>query len=272
MASQHPAPFTDIHCHLIPGIDDGSQNWDDTLAMARMAVRDGISTIICTPHQLGNFRHNDGDTIRARTAELQRVLNENQIPLRVLPGGDVRIESEMVRMIGEGSVMSLGDHRRHVLLELPHEMYIPLERLLAELASARLVGILSHPERNQGILNTPHVLGPLVDRGCLLQVTAGSLVGAFGPHIQRFTEDLVTQGLVHFVSTDAHSPKSRRPLLRRAFDRVAEITNFETASDLCCHNPGCVAAGREVTAGRRSTKKAAPSRSGRGFFGWGRAA
>src|SRR5689334_3371145 len=118
-----PGPFVDIHCHLVPGIDDGAQNWDDTLAMARMASEDGIGTIVVTPHQLGSYRCNVGDEIRRRTAELQSVLDEHHIDLQVLPGGDVRIESDLVSLVRQGEVMSLADHRKHVLLELPHEMY-----------------------------------------------------------------------------------------------------------------------------------------------------
>lgn len=246
----NPEPFIDIHCHLIPGIDDGSQSWEDTLAMAEMAAHDGIGAIICTPHQLGNYAHNHGDLIRERTYELQRVLDEQGINLIVLPGGDVRIEENLVDLVQAGDVMSLGDHRRHVLLELPHEMYIPLERLLDQLHAAGMIGILSHPERNQGILTRPEVLPPLVDRGCLMQVTANSLTGTFGTQLQQFTESLIVQGLVHFVSTDAHSPKSRRPLLRRAYDHVARLVGEPIAMDLCCRNPGCIAAGEDIPLGR----------------------
>lgn len=245
-----PEPFIDIHCHLIPAIDDGSQSWEDTLEMADMAAQDGIGAIVCTPHQLGNYAHNHGDMIRERTYELQRVLDEHGIGLIVLPGGDVRIEETMVDKLCSGEVMSLGDHRRHVLLELPHEMYFPLERLLEDLRSVGMIGILSHPERNQGILQQPEVLPPLVDRGCLMQVTANSLTGTFGTQLQQFTENLIVQGLVHFVSTDAHSPKSRRPLLRRAYDHVTRLVGEEVALDLCCRNPGCIAAGEDIPLGR----------------------
>lgn len=245
-----PEPFVDIHCHLIPGIDDGSQNWEETLAMARMAVNDGIGAIVCTPHQLHNYACNHGQLIRERTCELQRVLDENGVDLLVMPGGDVRIEDGMVQKICAGEVMTLADQYRHVLLELPHEMYIPLERLLDELATEGFIGILSHPERNQGILENPTVLPGLVDRGCLMQVTANSLTGTFGANLQRFTEDLICQGLVHFVSTDAHSPKARRPLLRRAFDRVEQLVGWEVATQLCCRNPACIAAGEDIPSGR----------------------
>lgn len=247
--------FVDIHCHLLPGIDDGAKDWDEALAMARLAVEDGTATVIATPHQLGNYGHNRGDEIRGLVAELQQRFEQAQIPLTVLPGADVRIEPEMVEQLIRGDVLTLGDHRRHVLLELPHELYLPLQPVLDELSRRKMAGILSHPERNQGILRQPEVLAPLVEGGCLLQITAGSLCGTFGPQCQQFCEWLLGAGLVHFVATDAHGPRSRRPLMRRAFDRVVELTGEATAIDLCSRNPSRAAAGQPVTAGRREAPR-----------------
>ena len=133
--------FVDIHCHLLPGIDDGAKSWEESLAMARMAVADGIETIVVTPHQLGGFSQNHGPTIRARTEELSQLLAEHEIPLVVLPGADVRIESNMIALVQQGEVLSLADHRRHILLELPHELYLPLDRLILDLKAADMVGI-----------------------------------------------------------------------------------------------------------------------------------
>lgn len=229
--------------------------------MAKMAVADGIGTIVATPHQLGSNAKNSGDAIRAAVAAFQRLLEQQQVPLRVLPGADVRIEPDLVRKIRAGEVVTLGDRRRHVLLELPHDVYVPLDRLLAELAAAKVLGILSHPERNRGLLSQPGVLRPLVERGCLLQITAGSLTGAFGSQVQKFACSLVEQRLVHFVSTDAHSTKSRPPVLRSAFERVAELAGENTALDLCCRNPAAVAAGGTVPSGRRESTKS-------GWTGW----
>lgn len=257
--------MTDIHCHLIPGIDDGSKNLQESLTMAKMAVEDGIGQIIVTPHQLGNFKHNTGDQIRAATQQLQTELDRHQIPLRVLPGGDVRIEQTMVRQLLSGEVMSLGDHKRHVLLELPHELYFPLEPILQQLARNKMVGILSHPERNQGILRQRDLLPALVDHGCLMQVTAGSLLGGMGKECQELSRWMLREGLVHFLASDAHGPKSRRPLLRRAYDEVAHLVNEQTAHDLLIVNPGCVAVGRDVPAGRRSVPRR-KQKSG-GWFG-----
>jgi protein-tyrosine phosphatase len=244
--------FTDIHCHLLPGIDDGAEDLNESFAMARLAVNDGFTTVIATPHQLGSFGHNRGDDIRLRVSQLQQRLDQAGVPLNVLPGADVRIDSGMIEGMRTGDVLTLGDHRRHVLLELPHDLYLPLEPIVDELQRYGTIGILSHPERNQGILRRPEVVMPLVDHGCLMQVTAGSICGAFGPACRQLSEWLLSEGLVHFVATDAHGARSRRPLLRRAFDRVAELTSDTLAAEVCSENPAAVATGQVVRPGRRA--------------------
>lgn len=258
------AGFVDIHCHLVPEIDDGAKSLDESLTMAEMAVDDGIETIIVTPHQLGNYAHNGGDLIRQRTRQLQEQLDEHRLPLRVLAGADVRIEAGMIAGVRSGDVVTLADHRRHVLLELPHELYFPIERVLDDLHRMGVVGILSHPERNQGLLKQPDLVPSLVDNGCLMQVTAGSLLGGMGPGPKEMAEWMVEEGLVHFLATDAHGSKSRRPLMRRAFECAADLSDWEYAEEICCHNPGCVAEGQEVVAGRRRGK----TKKTRGLAGW----
>ena len=262
-------PMVDIHCHLVPGIDDGSKSLPESLEMASMAVNDGIGVIIVTPHQLGNFKFNTGDVIRNATINLQVELDRHGIPLRVLPGGDVRIEEDMMRKLVSGEVMTLADRKRHVLLELPHELYFSLEPILQQLVRQKMVGILSHPERNLGLLRQRELLPKLVDAGCLMQVTAGSLVGGMGPECQELAVWMLEEGLVHFLATDAHSPKTRRPLLRRAYQEAAKLTDEKTAYDLCILNPGCVALGRDVPAGRRPVVR--KKQSGKSWFGFGKA-
>ncbi len=261
--------FVDIHCHLAPGIDDGAKSWEQSLEMARLAVSDGFEAMICTPHQLGNYGHNSGEIIRRTITQLQQVLTSHRIPLKVLPGADVRIEPCMYDRLKTGDVLSLGDHRKHVLLELPHEIYIPLEGVLDNLERMGMVGILSHPERNQGIMKEPGLLPGLVERGCLMQVTAGSLMGTFGPISQQLAESMLTDGQVHFLATDAHGPKSRRPLMRRAYEKVAEMLDQDTAELLCCQNPKAVLHAQDVEDGFLPIKpKSVFSR----LFSWKRAA
>jgi protein-tyrosine phosphatase len=239
-------PFVDIHCHLLPGVDDGAKSWQESLEMTRMAVQDGIQFVIATPHQLGAFGHRRGCEIRDATQRLQNYVAEQGSGLRILPGADVRVEPDMVPRIARGEVLTLADQRKHVLLELPHEIYVPLDRCLRELADHGLVGVLSHPERNQGLLRQPRLIPKLLQLGCLMQITAGSLLGSFGPHSQALCESMLDQGYVHFVATDAHGTKSRRPLLRRAFLRVSQIAGAEMAREICCHNPARVVRGESI--------------------------
>jgi protein-tyrosine phosphatase len=172
----------------------------------------------------------------------------------------------MIRKIHDGEVLTLADHGRYVLLEMPHELYFPLERLLRDLERSGMVGVLSHPERNQGVLAKPGVLGPLVDAGCLLQVTAASLMGTFGPRVRGLGEWMVREGLAHFVATDAHGSKMRRPLMKQAHERITAIAGVRTADALCCENPARVVANREVAPGRHKPKPRAAS-----WFRWRKA-
>lgn len=241
--------FVDIHCHLLPGIDDGAADLEASLAMARLSVEQGVETILVTPHQLGAFGHNRGDDIRRRTAALQEELDRRAIPLRVLPGADVRIEDHMIAGLESGEVVSLGDHRRHVLLELPHELYFPLGPVLDGLEAIGMTGVLSHPERNAGLLAEPHLVDELVERGCLMQVTSGSLVGAFGSQSGAMAERMAKSGAIHFLATDGHGPTKRRPRLADGFAAAERIAGEEAAWLWCRDNPAAVAEGREVTPG-----------------------
>ncbi|QDS96645.1 Tyrosine-protein phosphatase YwqE [Roseimaritima multifibrata] len=240
--------FVDIHCHLLPGIDDGSRSWEDSLAMAQQMVAEGIDTVCVTPHQLGNYTSTTGQTIRQRTGQLQQWLQTNQVPLNVLPGADVRIDADMITRLQSGDCVSLGDRRRHVLLELPHELYLPLEPVLEQLERIGMVGILSHPERNRGIMRQPQVIEPLIRAGCLMQVTADSFVGEFGQEPEALAKHIVGNGWCHFLATDAHGSTKRPPRLRRAYDLAEQMVGRSMANAMCSENPRAVAEGRNVDA------------------------
>ena len=247
--------FIDMHCHMLPGIDDGARNWDEALAMARLAEADGIQTVIATPHQLGAYRTNDGRTIRARVAHLREFLNQRDVNLRVLPGAEARIEPNLIGRIRAGEILTLADRGRYVLLEMPQEICLPIEGLLGELNRAGVTGVLAHAERNMGILAQPSLAESFVAAGCLLQVTAGSILGTFGKPVEETSLRLIRQGMVHFVATDAHSAKSRRPLMRQAFDCLVEIVGHEAAAALCCHNPAALLDDGHIESGLGRPKK-----------------
>ncbi|MBN1589845.1 MAG: hypothetical protein JW888_10055 [Pirellulales bacterium] len=262
--------FIDTHCHLLPGVDDGAITWEDALAMARAAAADGISVAIVTPHQLGTNRQLNGPTIRAKTAHLQQFLNQNHVSLHVLPGAEVRVEPDLVEKIREGEVLTLADRGRYVLLELPHEVYLPLDEMLQNLRRAGLIGILAHIERNQGVLAQPSVIQPLLDSGCLLQVTAASITGSFGPHVQKLAERLIQQGQVQFIATDAHGVNVRRPQMQRAFQRTVELAGYRTACDLFCNHPAAVVNDQPLALWTKKTSHSKRPGLGR-WFPWSKA-
>jgi protein-tyrosine phosphatase len=253
-------PFADIHCHLLPAVDDGAANWAEMLAMAQLAVSEGFRSIVCTPHQLAGFVHVPAETIRKKAAEATAFLSDQHVALSIRPGAEIRIGPETVERMAAGHTLSLGEHDRHVLIELPFELYLPCDDLLAELNARRIVPIMAHPERNHALRAAPRQVAELVRAGWLMQLTGGSITGAFGPEIQQFAEQLLTEGLVHFISTDAHGPRVRPPLMRAAFDRVCELTDWATATKLCSRHPQHVFDGGQITVSQAAPRKR--------VFGW----
>lgn len=248
-------------------MDDGAATWAEALAMAEVAHADGIRTVVATPHQLGVYAGNRAEAICQRAAELADRVAQRGIGLEVLPGADVRVSADLVAQIRRGEVLTLAGRGRHVLLELPPDVSLPLEGLLRELRQVGLVGILSHPERNVAMMRHPEIIRPWVAAGCLIQVTAGSLCGEFGSRVQGFCRWLVRRGLVHFVATDAHSAHGRAPRLRQAFQRVEALAGRRMAAACCSENPAQVVQGRDVSAqGRRGPRSFWPL-----WIGWRKA-
>ena len=260
--------FSDIHCHIVPGIDDGASDLAESIAMARMAEADGTKSLVATPHQLGNNSHVTAEAIRQGVAELQAALDAEGIAVSVLPGADVRIEPELPKLLKQGKVLTLAERGKHVLLELPHDTYIPLEPLLGALDRQGLVGILSHPERNRGIIKRPEVMEDVVAAGGLLQITAGSLTGAFGGSPQRIAEYCVENRLIHFIASDAHDTKKRPFGMRAAYETICEMADERLAELVCCENPARVVDGEDVDID--GPTRAKPRRKGWGFFGFGK--
>jgi protein-tyrosine phosphatase len=260
--------FVDIHCHVVPGIDDGAADLAESIAMARMAESDGTHCLIATPHQLGSNSHVTAEAIREGVASLRMALESNGIDVSVVPGADVRIEPELPKLVKQGKVVTLADRGRHVLLELPHDTYISLDPLLATLGRQGLVGILSHPERNRGIIRSPEVMEHVVAAGGLLQITAGSLLGGFGSAPRKIAEYAVERRLVHFIASDAHDTEKRPFGMQAAYDAIGQLADERLAALVCCENPARVFAGDDVDS--ESPRQLGQRRKRWGFLGFGR--
>ncbi len=238
--------FTDIHCHFLPGIDDGPRDWEGTLAMARLAVAEGIDTVIATPHQLGRFHANTASCIRSLAHEAQLRLDLAQIPLTILPGADVRIRDDLFELVDRRNVLTLGDHFAHLLLEIPPELSLSLGTLINRFRRQGIVCILTHPERNHSSDQSLDFVRRWVEQGGLVQITAGSVTRQFGSLAQKVALDLVRENLVHLVATDAHDTSRRPPFLREAFAAVERLAGAEVAHSVFISNPRAIAQGCHI--------------------------
>lgn len=212
----------DLHCHILPGIDDGAKDLSESIQMARKALEQGIQTIVATPHHLNNHYENPKQQILERVEELNRVLRDEKIDLKILPGQETRIYGELVNGYEMGEIQPVNGSQ-YVLVEFSSS-HVPryTEKLFYDLQVKGLIPIIVHPERNQEIIEQPDLLYKLVQNGALTQVTAGSVCGEFGKKIKSFSLQLIEANLTHFIASDAHNTRSRTFKLREAFDLIHE--------------------------------------------------
>ena len=170
----------DLHCHLLPAIDDGATDLAMSLQMARMAVADGITLTACTPHIYPGLYENTGPAIRAAVAALQAELDREGIALRLVEGADVHLDQNLVAGIRDGRIPTIAGSR-YLLFEPPHHVAPPrLEESLFELIAAGYVPVITHPERLTWVEQHYGTFVRLAHRGCWIQVTAGALTGRTG--------------------------------------------------------------------------------------------
>lgn len=222
----------DLHNHLLPGIDDGASDLNESLELARLFVDQGVTIAACTPHIYPGVYDNTGPDIMARVDALQKELQRAGIPLHLVAGADVHIAPDLVSKLRNGLVPSLHGSR-YLLLEPPHHILPPrTDEIFFNLVSAGYVPILTHPERMSWIGRNYGMLAQLVNSGAWMQLTAGAVVGKFGREAQKWSERMLQQGLVHIVASDAHHPRSRPPCMREAFERLRELVGETEALNL----------------------------------------
>jgi protein-tyrosine phosphatase len=227
----------DLHCHILPGIDDGAGNLDVSLQMARAAVEQGITVVACTPHILPGLYHNTGPAIRQAIKQLQDALDENGIPLQLTTGADVHMAPNFVAGLRSGHLLSIADSR-YVLVEPPHHTAPPqIEEFFFNLVAAGYVPILTHPERLSWVPSRYQTIKKLVQSGVWMQVTAGSFAGAFGRNALYWAQRLLDEGCVHLIASDAHDAERRPPDLAAGRDLVAKRVGDEEAQRLVLTRP-----------------------------------
>ncbi len=232
----------DLHAHILPGLDHGPGDWEEALAMCRIAVEDGIGTLAATPHVSETFP-NRRERIREAVDELRARLVAAGIPLAVVAGGDYHIRPDLA----PGSVLTLGGNGRYFLLEFPYQVLPPrADAFIRVLRGRGLAPIVTHPERTASLQHDWRRLEPLVREGALVQLTGGSLLGHFGPQARAAAERYLAKGWAHVLASDAHWATERVPRLAEARAAAARIVGEAAAAALVEANPLAVLEGREL--------------------------
>jgi protein-tyrosine phosphatase len=220
----------DLHTHILPGIDDGLESEDEAVEFARMAAGDGIETIVATPHCKDGSWENNREGILEKVARLRSRLEQEQIAVELLPGGEVHIAPELVERVKDGRAPTLADNGKTLLLELSLSQYpVELENLIFELKLAGLQVLMAHPERIKFFQEDPTRYEAIVRIGAYGQITTGSILGTFGTRAKEYSEELLSKGLVHVIASDAHNTQRRPPLLSGCVDAVTPWVGREYA-------------------------------------------
>jgi len=230
----------DLHCHLLPAIDDGPEGLDEALRLARLAVANGITKSIMTPHIHPGRYQNARDNIAEATESFRDALAEHEIPLEVGYAAEVRIGPEILKMVADEAIPFLGEHEGYqvMLLELPHEgVPVGSENLIDWLLKRNIRPMIAHPERNKDVMRDLAKIHPFVERGCLLQLTAMSVANRFGDHARERAVEMLERDWVHVIATDAHNIAHRPPDLAAGRDAATRIVGEEKARALVEDNP-----------------------------------
>jgi protein-tyrosine phosphatase len=238
----------DLHAHILPALDDGPVSMEEALAMGRLAEADGVRTVVATPHS-GDWQPAlSAAALRSRVAQLQAALDREGVAVSVVMGMEVHLDPDTAWRAVQGSALCLGE-TKYLLVELPlHEYPTYTEQVLFELQARGFRPILAHPERNAVLAREPALLVPLVERGILAQVTAGSLAGRFGRHVLAAAELMLEHRLVHIIASDAHGFGSRSPVMSVGVAAATVLVGAERAWAMVTTVPAAILAGQAIVA------------------------
>ncbi|MEM7345470.1 MAG: CpsB/CapC family capsule biosynthesis tyrosine phosphatase [Chloroflexota bacterium] len=229
----------DTHTHILPGLDDGATDFKESLAMAEIAVADGISHMFATPHHHG-YTILSNEAVGERVAQLQQKLDEANIPLTLLPGHEIRMHDDMLQDWDNGTARPLGDSR-YVLAEPLFRKYTYLtDEMYDTFFEQGYIPIMAHPERIRPLQEDLSLIEPFLAHGGLTQVTAGSLTGEYGQRAYDVALEMLRRGMVHVLASDAHHSHRRMPVLSKGRDVAATVVGLEQANAMVTQTPWAV--------------------------------
>ena len=227
----------DLHCHILAGVDDGSDSMEESIEMARIAVEKGTSELVATPHYIEGGDSCDYGQVDIKLDEFRQELIKNGIPLKVHRGNEIYLALNMVKLIESKKAAALAGSR-YVLIEMPFfDLPHYAEEVVHELRLSGYIPIIAHPERNRIMAKDPNRLLDFLHMGALAQLNGDSLAGRNGKEIKKAAETMLTHRMVHFIASDGHHQSRRRPDLAKAFKAASHLVGAKEAQRLLDENP-----------------------------------
>lgn len=237
----------DIHCHILPGVDDGADNWAEAVQMARLAWDSGVTGIVTTPHFLGETRSIAAvQRIFERYRQLENVLRQEGVPVALYPGAEILCTPETEALAKKKSLPTLGD-TNYVLTEFYFDTpFTHMDAMLDNIAVCGYIPVIAHPERYEAIIHDPSGIDLWFRKGYVIQLNKGSVLGAFGYQVRNVAQWLLNGGLAHVIASDAHSASRRTPDMTRLRQQLSEICPEAYAQILLEENPSRLIRGENM--------------------------
>ena len=258
----------DLHCHILPDLDDGPATLDEAVEMCRLAAADGITTIVATPHYWPGRFESSAEGRSSRMAALRERIAREGVGITLLQAAELTISPELPSLLDRDPLLTINGTGRYFLMELPFHAEPPQwESFLLSLMLGGRLPVLAHPERSSWLRRKPEKLLAFVRAGGLVQITGGSLLGEEGKEAREFAAFLLRHNLVHAIASDAHAATERIPRLAEALKAACETVDQAYAEDLVTRYPEAIVNGRKVSApGPLEFAYAQPPTSGRRWF------
>lgn len=222
----------DIHSHILPGVDDGSDSMEESIEMARIYLDNGINKVIATPHYIEGIENKCKDENKIVLGQLREELLKSGLDLDVFLGNEIYTTMDMIDYLEEGKVATLNDSK-YILIEFPmFDIPLYVDDLIYELLLKGYVPIIAHPERNKNIIGDPNILYDFIEKGALAQLNLPSIQGRYGKNIKSTGEILLKHNMIHFVGTDAHSKNKRSPNVKSSLEMLKTLVDSKTYEKL----------------------------------------
>ena len=230
----------DIHCHILPEVDDGSRSLNESIEMAMIAKEQGITKIVNTSHYHPDFRYKKGEELLKELEDFNNVLKENMIDIEVLIGNEIYYTKDLIKEIDELDFYTL-NNSRYILIELPPTNFPKdLCNIVYELKEKNYIPVFAHVERYREVQENPELIYEVINAGAIIQVNSHSILGKSGKELQKVCNTLLNRNMVHVVGTDAHSSKRRTPIFLDAYKYVSVKYSKEMADDLFIKNNNAI--------------------------------